>query len=142
MLRDLARSGMLFTPSGRLVADEEIIGAEHARRIQAGAWPGLHRDPPGRYPGTSRLLTGPGCRPPAGSGTSRWQLFRRYSGGKTLHELRHSRLIHLGEANVSAPLLMAISGHKRLAAVQRYVQPSQAAVAALMAASDPDRRGR
>jgi hypothetical protein len=35
---------------------------------------------------------------------------------------------------------MAISGHKRLATLQRYVQPSQAAVAALMAASDPDRR--
>jgi site-specific recombinase XerD len=70
------------------------------------------------------------------------QLFKRYSGGKTLHQLRHSRLTHLGEANVSAPLLMAISGHKRLATLQRYVRPSQAAVAALMAASDPDRRGR
>ncbi len=70
------------------------------------------------------------------------QLFKRYSGGKTLHQLRHSRLTHLGEANVSAPLLMAISGHKRLATLQRYVQPSHAAVAALMAASDPDRRGR
>jgi len=70
------------------------------------------------------------------------QLFKRYSGGKTLHQLRHSRLTHLGEANVSAPLLMAISGHKRLATLQRYVQPSQAAVAALMDASDPDRRGR
>ena len=46
------------------------------------------------------------------------------------------------EANVSAPLLMAISGHKRLATLQRYVKPSPAAVAALMAASDPDRRGR
>jgi hypothetical protein len=34
---------------------------------------------------------------------------------------------------------MAISGHKRLATLQRYVTPSQAAVAAL-AASDPDRR--
>ena len=70
------------------------------------------------------------------------QLFKRYSGGKTLHQLRHSRLTHLGEANVSAPRLMAISGHKRLATLQRYVQPSHAAVAALMAASDPDRRGR
>jgi integrase len=70
------------------------------------------------------------------------QLFKRHSGGKTLHQLRHSRLTHLGEANVSAPLLMAISGHKRLATLQRYVAPSQAAVAALMAASDPDRRGR
>ncbi len=70
------------------------------------------------------------------------QLFKRYSGGKTLHQLRHSRLTHLGDQNVSAPLLMAISGHKRLATLQRYVKPSQAAVAALLAASDPDRRGR
>ncbi len=70
------------------------------------------------------------------------QLFKRYTGGKTLHQLRHSRLTHLGDQNVSAPLLMAISGHKRLATLQRYVTPSQAAVAALMAATDPDRRSR
>jgi integrase len=50
------------------------------------------------------------------------QLFKRYSGGKTLHQLRHSRLTHLGDQNVSAPLLMAISGHKRLATLQRYVK--------------------
>jgi hypothetical protein len=31
------------------------------------------------------------------------QPFKRYSGGKTLHQLRHSRLTHLSEANVSAP---------------------------------------
>jgi len=68
------------------------------------------------------------------------QLFKRHSGGKTLHQLRHSRLTHLGEQNVSAPLLMAISGHKRLATLQQYVQPGQDAVAALMAATDPDRR--
>jgi integrase len=68
------------------------------------------------------------------------QLFKRYSGGKTLHQMRHSRLTHLGDQNVSAPLLMAISGHKRLATLQRYVQPSQDAVAALMGASDPERR--
>jgi len=67
------------------------------------------------------------------------QLFKRYSSGKTLHQLRHSRLTHLGDRNVSAPLLMALSGHKRLATLQQYVKPSQAAVAALMAASDPDR---
>jgi integrase len=70
------------------------------------------------------------------------QLFKRHSGGRTLHQLRHSRLTHLGDANVSAPLLMAISGHKRLATLQRYVKPSQAAVAKLMAATDPDRRRR
>jgi integrase len=69
------------------------------------------------------------------------QLFKRYSGGKTLHQLRHSRLTHLGDQNVSAPLLMAISGHKRLATLQRYVKPSQAAIAALMAASAAVRAG-
>lgn len=37
---------------------------------------------------------------------------------------------------------MAISGNKRLATLQRYVQASQDAVAALMAAADPDRCGR
>ena len=68
------------------------------------------------------------------------QLFKRHSGGKTLHQLRHSRLTHLGEQNVSAPLLMAISGHKRLATLQQYVKPGPDAVAALMAATDSDRR--
>src|SRR5690349_18403324 len=51
------------------------------------------------------------------------QLFKRYTGGKTLHQLRHSRLTHLGDQNVSAPLLMAISGHKRLATPA--VRPAQ-----------------
>jgi hypothetical protein len=37
---------------------------------------------------------------------------------------------------------MATSVRERLATLQRCVQPSQAGVAALMAASDPDRRGR
>jgi integrase len=67
-------------------------------------------------------------------------LFNQYSGGKTLHQLRHSRLTHLGEQDISAPLLMAISGHKRLESLQRYIKPSQEAVAALLAATDPDQR--
>jgi integrase len=66
------------------------------------------------------------------------QLFKEHSGSATLHRLRHSRLTHLGNQNVSAPLLMAISGHRRLATLQQYVRPSQDAVAALMAAADPD----
>ena len=70
------------------------------------------------------------------------QLFKEHSGGATLHRLRHSRLTHLGDQNVSAPLLMAISGHKQLATLQQYVKPSQAAVARLMADTDPDRRRR
>ncbi len=41
-LRDLARFGMLFTPSGRLVAPSPVISQEHLRRIQAGGRPELH----------------------------------------------------------------------------------------------------
>jgi integrase len=70
------------------------------------------------------------------------QLFKEHSGGATLHRLRRSRLTHLGEKNVGAPMLMAISGHKRLSSLQTYVKPSQAAVAKLMADTDPDRRRR
>ena len=70
------------------------------------------------------------------------QLFKQAAKGKTLHQLRHSRLTHLGDQNVSAPLLMAISGHKQLSTLQQYVKPSQDAVAKLMADTDPDRRRR
>jgi hypothetical protein len=31
------------------------------------------------------------------------QLFKRYTGSKTLHQLRHYRLTHPGEAKVSGP---------------------------------------
>ena len=68
------------------------------------------------------------------------QLFKEHSGGATLHRLRHSRLTHLGDENVSAPLLMAISGHKQLATLQQYVKPSQAAVAGADGRHRPDRR--
>lgn len=70
------------------------------------------------------------------------QLFKEHSGGATLHRLRHSRLTHLGEQNVSGPLLMTISGHRRLSSLQQYVKPGHAAVAQLMADTDPDRRRR
>jgi CubicO group peptidase (beta-lactamase class C family) len=50
-LRDLARFGMLFTPSGRLIAGDEIISAEHVRLIQTGARPELHRDMSMALPG-------------------------------------------------------------------------------------------
>jgi CubicO group peptidase (beta-lactamase class C family) len=50
-LRDLARFGLLFTPSRPLTGGDEIIAAEHLRRIQAGARPALHHD---------QDITGPG----------------------------------------------------------------------------------
>jgi integrase len=69
-------------------------------------------------------------------------LFRAASGGWTLHQLRHSALTHLAEANVALPLLMAKSRHVSLRSLQRYARPGPEAVAALTAAHDPGRRRR
>src|SRR5207253_10737680 len=64
------------------------------------------------------------------------------SHGWTLHQLRHSALTHLAEANVALPLLMAKSRHVSLRSLQRYARPGLEAVAALTAAHDPGRRRR
>jgi integrase len=69
-------------------------------------------------------------------------LFRTASGGWTLHQLRHSALTHLAEANVALPLLMAKSRHVSLRSLQRYARPGPEAVAALTAAHDPACRRR
>jgi integrase len=62
--------------------------------------------------------------------------------GYTLHQLRHSRLTHLGEDGWSAPMLMALSGHESLRTLGTYVRISPDAVAAALAANDPNRRHR
>jgi integrase len=69
-------------------------------------------------------------------------LFRQASDGWTLHQLRHSALAHLAEQNVSLPLLMAKSRHASLRSLQRYARPGTEVVAALTAATDPERRRR
>jgi integrase/recombinase XerD len=46
-------------------------------------------------------------------------LFCEASGGRTLHQLRHSALTHLAEQNVSLPLLMTKSRHESLRSLQR-----------------------
>lgn len=43
-LRDLARFGMLYTPNARRVTSDDLITAEHVRRIQCGEARPLHRD--------------------------------------------------------------------------------------------------
>lgn len=68
------------------------------------------------------------------------QIFAEASGGKTLHQLRHSTITHLAEAGVPLPLLMAKSRHSSLRTLQRYARPSVDAVAALTAAHDPAAR--
>lgn len=68
------------------------------------------------------------------------ELFHAASDGWTLHQLRHSALTHLAEANVGLALLMAKSRHVSLRSLQRYARPGPEAVAELTAAHDPDRR--
>jgi integrase/recombinase XerD len=70
------------------------------------------------------------------------ELFRAASGGWTLHQLRHSALTHLAEANVGLALLMAKSRHTSLRSLQRYARPGPEAVAKLTAEHDPERRRR
>lgn len=65
------------------------------------------------------------------------ELFVDYSGGWTLHQLRHSALTHMAERNVSTPLLMAKSRHSSLRSLERYARPSPAAVARVTASMDP-----
>lgn len=69
-------------------------------------------------------------------------LLAHYGDGLRLHQLRHSSATHLGEANVSANVIMAKTGHKSLRSVQRYVKPGLAAVhQATELLSSPRRRG-
>ncbi len=70
------------------------------------------------------------------------ELFTAATDGWTLHQLRHSAITHLAEANVSLPLLMAKSRHTSLRSLQRYARPGVDAVAALTAEHDPARRRR
>ena len=68
------------------------------------------------------------------------ELFTAASGGWTLHQLRHSRLTHLAEDNVDVSLLKAKSRHASLRSLERYVNPSDDAVARLTADHDPEAR--
>lgn len=55
-------------------------------------------------------------------------LLGHYGDGLRLHQLRHSSATHLGDANISANVIMTKTGHKSLRSVQRYVKPGLAAV--------------
>lgn len=69
-------------------------------------------------------------------------LLDQYADGLELHQLRHSSATHLGDANTSANVIMAKTGHKSLRSVQRYVKPGLAAVhQATETLSSPRRRG-
>jgi len=68
-------------------------------------------------------------------------LFKQATG-YTLHQLRHSRLTHLGEDGWSVPMLMALSGHENPRTLGIYVKPSAEAVARALAKQDHNRRRR
>lgn len=68
------------------------------------------------------------------------EIFKDASGGRTLHEIRYAALTHYAEAGVDAGLLKAKSRHSSLRSLERYVNPSQRAVAELTARLDPERR--
>jgi integrase len=68
------------------------------------------------------------------------EIFKAASGGRTLHKLRHSRLTHLAEAREDVTLIKAKSRHRSLRSLERYVNPSNRAVAELTERHDPNRR--
>jgi integrase/recombinase XerC/integrase/recombinase XerD len=68
------------------------------------------------------------------------ELFAEHSGGKTLHQLRHSALTHDAENGASTPMLMAKSGHTSVASLARYAKPSPEALQRWQERNDPARR--
>ncbi len=68
------------------------------------------------------------------------EIFKAASGGRTLHQLRHSALTHLAEGGVPTVLLMAKSRHASRRTLQRYARPGVDAVARLTAEHDRARR--
>ncbi len=99
--------------------------------------PNTNTGPAGRRP--SEL--GPWPYPGFPNETSR-RPFSAASGGWTLHQLRHSAITHLAEADVGLALLMSKSRHTSLRSLQRYARPGPEAVAKLTAEHDPERRRR
>jgi integrase len=67
------------------------------------------------------------------------EIFHAASGGRTLHQLRHSRLAILAEQGIQLPILLAKSRHTSLTSLAIYAQPTFDAVAAATAAIDPNR---
>jgi integrase len=70
------------------------------------------------------------------------EIFKSASGGRTLHKLRHSRLTHIAEAGEDVTLIKAKSRHRSLRSLERYVNPSNDAIARLTDRHDPNGRAR
>jgi integrase len=68
------------------------------------------------------------------------EIFKAASGGKTLHQLRHTALTLAAENGASTSMLMAYSGHTSVASVIPYSRPSPEALGRWQAERDPARR--
>jgi integrase len=93
----------------------------------------------------ARVVLAPGDIDPA-SGKARLSyrqaedLFKRATGGATLHQLRHSALTHAAEDGTSTPMLMARSGHTSVRSLVKYARVSAEALRRHQEATDPARR--
>lgn len=68
------------------------------------------------------------------------EIFKRWSGGATMHQLRHSSLSHDAEDGTGAPMLMAKSGHKDIRSLAKYARVSADGLARHQRDTDPHRR--
>jgi len=68
------------------------------------------------------------------------EIWKKASGGRTLHQLRHSRLTHLAEAGEDVTMIKAKSRHRSLRSLERYVNPSPEAIRQMTSRHDPNRR--
>ncbi|MGI8902417.1 MAG: site-specific recombinase, partial [Solirubrobacteraceae bacterium] len=111
-----------------------------AGRVRGPVFLAERRSAPARTPAAADLC------PATGRGRLSYrraeELFHAASGGWTLHQLRHSAITHLAEADVGLALLMAKSRHTSLRSLQRYARPGPEAVAKLTAEHDPERSRR
>jgi integrase len=67
-------------------------------------------------------------------------LFKKWSGGATLHQLRHSALTHDAEDGWDVTMLKTKSGHTSLRSLERYARPSTEALARMQREHDRNRR--
>jgi integrase len=70
------------------------------------------------------------------------ELFEQATGGKTLHQLRHSALTHAAEDGWSTPALMSYSGHTSVRTLARYARVSAEVLGRMQADRDPANRRR
>ena len=66
-------------------------------------------------------------------------IFKQASGERTLHQLRHSSLTHLGEKGASTILLQAKSRHQDPRTLAIYTKPGNEAIAELTSTFDKQR---